>query len=141
MSDGTNVPWVLCVSLRVTKLHVPSVWPLLLSLYQMTQFLIWKTFGEENVHLCKVPIHLSLHSLLCNPLLVLTHQQQTTFENIVGKGVIARRSNFSFSHNVFKPNQIIVSPFVHIFDIIFLFGAKFEKPKIGTSGKGLAYRF
>ena len=30
-------------------------------------------------------------------------------------------------------NRIIVSPFVHIFDIIFT--AEFEKPKIGMSGK------
>ena len=27
--------------------------------------------------------------------------------------------------------------FVRIFDIIFLFATKFEKPKIGMSGKGL----
>ena len=31
---------------------------------------------------------------------------------------------------------MIVSPFVHIFDIS-LFAAEFEKPKIGISGKGL----
>ena len=47
-------------------------------------------------------------------------------------------SNFSFSHNVFKVNQITVSPFVHIFDIISLFGVESEKPKIGRSGKGLS---
>ena len=34
-------------------------------------------------------------------------------------------SNF-FSHNVFLLNQIIVSPFVHIFDIISLFAAELE---------------
>ena len=30
-----------------------------------------------------------------------------------------------------------VSPFVHIFDIISVFAAELEKPKIGISGKGL----
>ena len=33
--------------------------------------------------------------------------------------------------------QSVVSPFVNIFDIISLFAAEFEKPKIGISGKGL----
>ena len=32
---------------------------------------------------------------------------------------------------------MIVSTFVHIFDIISLFSAEFEEPKIGISGKGL----
>ena len=31
----------------------------------------------------------------------------------------------------FLLNQIIVSPFVHIFDIIFLFAAELEDPKTG----------
>ena len=46
-------------------------------------------------------------------------------------------SNFSFSHNAFLLNQIIVSPFVHIFDIISLFAAELVEPKIGIWGKGL----
>ena len=33
--------------------------------------------------------------------------------------------------------QIIVSPFVHIFDIISLFAAELKEPKIGISGKEL----
>ena len=44
-------------------------------------------------------------------------------------------SSFSFFRNVFI--QIIVSPFVHSFEIIFLFAAEVEEPKIGISGKGL----
>ena len=40
-------------------------------------------------------------------------------------------SNFSFSHNV-------LSQFVRIFDIILLFAAELEEPKIGISGKGLS---
>ena len=40
------------------------------------------------------------------------------------------------SHNVFYSSHD-VSPFVHIFDIISLFAAELEKPKIGISGKEL----
>ena len=46
-------------------------------------------------------------------------------------------SNFFFSHNVFLLNQIIVSPFVHVFDTIFSFAAEVEEPKIAIFGKGL----
>ena len=62
------------------------------------------------------------------------HQQQTAFGNIVGKGEIARNKQFVPFPQCFLPNQITVSPFVHIFDIVSLFGAEFEKPKIGISG-------
>ena len=71
------------------------------------------------------------------------HQQQTTFENIVGKGKIAHNKQFACNEQIllfpqfFLPNQIIVSPIVHIFDIISLFPAEFVKPKTGISGKGL----
>ena len=65
------------------------------------------------------------------------HQQQTTFENILGKGEIACNEQFLLFPQCFLLNQITVSPFVHIFDIISLFAAEFEKPKIGIWGKGL----
>ena len=52
------------------------------------------------------------------------HQQQTPFENIVFP-------------QCFLLNQIIVSPFVQIFDNISLFAAELKEPKIGVSGKGL----
>ena len=65
------------------------------------------------------------------------HQYQTAFENIVGKGKIAPKEQFLFFPQCFLPNQIIVSPFVNIFDIISLFAGELEKPKIGISGKGL----
>ena len=45
-------------------------------------------------------------------------------------------SNFFFSHNVFTRSDHCTT-FVCIFDIIFLFAAEFEEPKIGISGKGL----
>ena len=37
----------------------------------------------------------------------------------------------------FLLNQIIVSPFIPIFDIVSFFSAELEEPKIGPSGKGL----
>ena len=65
------------------------------------------------------------------------HQQPTAFENIVGKGEIARNEQFLLFPQCFLLNQIILSPFVHIFDIISLFADEFEEPKVGISGKGL----
>ena len=56
---------------------------------------------------------------------------------MVGKGEIARNEQFLLFPQCFLTNRITVSPFVHIFDIICLFAAEFEKPKIGLSGKGL----
>ena len=58
-------------------------------------------------------------------------QQQTAFENIVGKEEIARNEQFLLFPQCFLLNQNIVSPLVKIFDIISLFAAKLEDPKIG----------
>ena len=69
------------------------------------------------------------------------HQQQTAFENIVGKGEIARNEQFLLFPQCFLLSQTTVSPFVHIFYIISLFAAEFEEPKIGISGKGLTIWF
>ena len=65
------------------------------------------------------------------------HQQQTAFKTIVGKGEIARNEHFLLFPQCFLSNQIIVYPFVHIFEIISLFAAELEEPNIGISGKGL----
>ena len=65
------------------------------------------------------------------------HQQLTAFENIVGKEEIARNDQFLLFPQCFLLNQITVSPFVHIFDILSLFATEFEEPKFGISGKGL----
>ena len=69
-----------------------------------------------------------------NPLLhryiILTHQQQVAFENIVGKEEIARHEQFLLFPQCFLQNQKIVSPFVIISDIISLFAAELEEPKI-----------
>ena len=59
------------------------------------------------------------------------HEQQTGFENIVGKGEIARNEQFLLFPQCFLLNQIILSPFVHVFDVISLFAAELEEPKIG----------
>ena len=59
------------------------------------------------------------------------HQQQTVFENIMGREEIACNEQFLLFPQCFLLNQVIVSPFVHIFDMISLFVAEFEEPKIG----------
>ena len=65
------------------------------------------------------------------------HQQQTALENIVGKGEIPCNEQFLLYPQCFQVNQVTVSPFVHIFDIISLFAVELEEPKISISGKGL----
>ena len=67
------------------------------------------------------------------------HQQQTAFVDNVGKGEIVGNKQFLLFPQCFPLNQIIVSPFVHIFDIIPLFATELEEPKIGISGKGLSF--
>ena len=57
------------------------------------------------------------------------------------KGEIAHNEQFLLFPQCFLLNQIIVSPFVHIFDIISLFAAELEDPKFGISGKGLKHTF
>ena len=64
------------------------------------------------------------------------HQQQTAFENTVEKGEIARNEQFFLFPQCFLIFQIILSPFVHIFDIS-LFATEFDEHKIGISGKGI----
>ena len=64
-------------------------------------------------------------------------QQRTAFENIVGIGEMARNEQFLLFPQYFLLKKIIVSPFVHIFDIISLFAAELEEPKIGIRSRGL----
>ena len=52
------------------------------------------------------------------------HQRKIAFENNVGKEEIARNEQFLLFPQWFLLNQIIVSPFVHIFGIISLFAAE-----------------
>ena len=58
------------------------------------------------------------------------HQKQTAFENIVGKEEVACNKLLLF-RQCFLLNQKIVSPFVNIYEIISLFAAELEEPKIG----------
>ena len=53
------------------------------------------------------------------------------------KGEIARNEQFLLFPQCFLLNQIIVSPFVHIFDIISIIAAEWKDPKICILGKGL----
>ena len=55
----------------------------------------------------------------------------------MGKEEIARNEQFLLFPKCFVLNQIIIPPFVHIFDIIALFATEFEERKIGISGEGL----
>ena len=69
-------------------------------------------------------LNLKISPLVLHPrqkILVLTHQEHTAFENIVGKGEIARYEQFLLSPQCFLLKQIFVSPFVHIFHFISLF--------------------
>ena len=65
-------------------------------------------------------------------------QEQTAFENIVGKGEMALNEQFLLFPQSFLLYQISVSLFVHIFDIISLFAVELEKFEIGISAKGLS---
>ena len=58
------------------------------------------------------------------------HQQQTAFENIVGKEEIARNEQFLLFPQCFLLISDNCTPFVHIFDIISLFAAELGDPKI-----------
>ena len=64
-------------------------------------------------------------------MLILTHQQQTAFENILGKEEIARDEQFLLFPQCVLLNQKIVSPFVNIHEILSLFAAELEEPKSG----------
>ena len=64
------------------------------------------------------------------------YQQQTAFENIVGKEEIACNTQFLFFPQCFLLNQKIVSPFINIFDIISLFAAEFKSLKLACEVKG-----
>ena len=55
----------------------------------------------------------------------------------MGKEEIARNEQFLLFPQCFLLNQIIVSLFVNIYDIISLFAAEFEEPKLAYEEKGL----
>ena len=65
------------------------------------------------------------------------YQQDTAFENIVGKQEIARNEQFLLFPQCFLLNQIIVYPLFHIFDIISLLATKLKESIVGISDKGL----
>ena len=52
----------------------------------------------------------------------------------MGKEEIAYNEQFLLFPQCFRLNQVIVSPFVHIYDVKSLFATELEEPKIGISG-------
>ena len=84
----------------------------------------------------KIRVHSNLaYKLSCTLTIysIYTHfnASTTAFENIVGKEEIARNEQFLLFPQCFLLNQKIVSPFVNIYDIVTLFAAELEEPKIG----------
>ena len=66
-----------------------------------------------------------------------THFDTSTkdsFENIVGKEEIACNKQFPLFPQCFLLNQIIVSLFLYIFDVISSLASECEEPKIGKLG-------
>ena len=55
----------------------------------------------------------------------------------MGKEKNARNEQFLLFPQFFPLNQVIVSRFIHIFDIVSLFAAELDEPKTGLLGKGL----
>ena len=84
-----------------------------------------------------VAIHFSQSYLVWIPVCI--HFRFPTEEMVPGKAKSCKSCNYCPLNPLpHKPNfQIVVSPFVHIFDILSLFAAELEEPKIGISGKGL----
>ena len=64
------------------------------------------------------------------------HQQQTAFENIVEKAEITHKEQFLHFPQCLLLNQIIVSLSVYILDIISVFAAELEEPKLAYEAKG-----
>ena len=59
----------------------------------------------------------------------------------MGKEEIAHNEQFLLFQQCFLLNQKIASPFVNIYDIISVFAAELEGPKIGISAKGIGKNF
>ena len=59
------------------------------------------------------------------------HQQQTAFENIVGKEEIAHNEQFLSFPTMFSTKSENCILIFNIYDIISLFAAELQEPKIG----------
>ena len=76
------------------------------------KMLVTSIFSFSHVsksHLCQGLISFTPY------ILILTHKKQRVFENIVGKGEIARKEQFLLFPQCFLLYQVTVSPFDHIF--------------------------
>ena len=98
---------------------------------------VGKTELQEIINRCTDCPSIAEIMLKTAQILILRHQQQTAFENIVGKEEIGRYEQFLLFPQCFLLNQITVSTFVHVFDIRSLFAAELEVQKIGIGVKGL----
>ena len=67
------------------------------------------------------------------------HQQRTAFENIVGKGEIARKEQFLLFLQCFLLNQIIASPFVHILTLYLYLLLNWKSLKLVNDVTGTAF--
>ena len=84
----------------------------------MTVLVVFKCFQLDMSKICLFGIELTLTLYSID-----THFDTltTVFENIVGKGEIARNEHFLLFPQCLLLNQITVSQIVHIFDILILY--------------------
>ena len=85
-----------------------------------------KLFSATDITLYSINTHL-------NP----SNNRHLLKKTLWGKEEIARNEQFLLFPQCFLLNQKIVSPFVNIYDIISLFAAELQEPKLGMCGKGL----
>ena len=90
--------------------------------YQYVNFFFAHNVTKGCIHrnYQNIEMFVSVNSSCIDPLPILTYQKQTAFKKIV-----------IFSQRCFLLNQKIISLFVNISDIISLFAAELEEPKIG----------
>ena len=77
-----------------------------------------------------------IDDIVFNPLLILTHQQQTSFENIVGKEEIACNKQFLLFPQHFLLSQIIVPHLLIFLTSYFYLLLNWKSPKLTYGVKG-----
>ena len=109
--------------------HTNLLLKVLQSKFTNSNFQILKSTMKQEYHQCQSN-HLTLYSID-------THFEISTTDSFWKHSGKRTNERFLLFPQCFLLNQIIVSPFVHIFDTISLFSTELEEPKIGISGKGL----
>ena len=123
-----------------TFCHLYQIWNcrlLTLSIWKSLKFVVWEwinsapTVGISDSSNWKAwQFHHLLHRYLFWRI-----NSRRLLKTLLEKEKLLLTSNFSFSNIVFPLNLTIVSPFVHIFNIISLFAAEFGELKIGLRGE------